>query len=61
MLSRCARVRTKVHRNDYCCSMRIVYDPIKLPEVTTAKLRVVEVLQLVSKATGCTSQLRRIQ
>jgi hypothetical protein len=41
--------------------MRIVYDPIKLPEVATAKLRVVEVLQLVSKATGCTSQLRRIQ
>jgi hypothetical protein len=42
--SRCAQVRTKVHRKDYSWSVGLVYDPMKLPGVTTARPRVAGVL-----------------
>jgi hypothetical protein len=61
----CAQVRTKVHRKDKCWSARLVYDLSELLHVTTARLGVVGVLQMVSELTLTVSwtrkgQLRRI-
>jgi hypothetical protein len=63
----CAQVRTKVHRKDYGWSVGlVVYDPMGLPGVTTARPGVAGVLQMVSEPTlavsrARTGQLRRIR
>jgi hypothetical protein len=64
--SGCAQVRTKVCRKDYGWSVRLVYDPRGLPEVTIARPGVAGVLQMVSEPTlavsrARTGQLRRIR
>jgi hypothetical protein len=46
--------------------VRLVYDPRELPGVTTVRLRVAEVLQMISELTlaisqTCTIQLRMIR
>jgi hypothetical protein len=46
-LSRCTQVRTKVHRKDLCWSIRLVYDPNELQDVTTTRPGVAEMLQMV--------------
>jgi hypothetical protein len=55
-----------VYRKEYGWSVRLVYDPRGLPGVTSARLGVAGVLQMVSEPTlavsrARTSQLRRIQ
>jgi hypothetical protein len=50
--SGCAQVRTKLHRKDYDWSVGLVYDPRKLPEVTTARPGVDGVLQYISLIAG---------
>jgi hypothetical protein len=40
----CPQVRTKVHRKEYGWSVRLVYDPMGLPGVTTARPGVAGVL-----------------
>jgi hypothetical protein len=59
-------VRIKAHRKDYGWYVGLVYDPTKLSRVTTGRLGVAEVLQMVSELTlvvsrARTSQLRRIR
>jgi hypothetical protein len=41
---KCAQVRTKVCRKDYGWSVGLVYDPKRLPGVTTARPEVAGVL-----------------
>jgi hypothetical protein len=55
----CASLGTKVRRKDYCWSVRLVYNPTELSGVITARLKVVEVLQLVLELTFAVSQARK--
>jgi hypothetical protein len=61
----CTRVRTKMCRKDLGWSVGLVYDPRELPGVTTARLGVTGVLQMISEpilvvSRARTGQLRRI-
>jgi hypothetical protein len=44
---RCAQVRTKVYKKDYDWSVGLVYDPKGLLGVTTVRLEVAGVLQII--------------
>jgi hypothetical protein len=47
----------KVRTKDPCWSMGTIYDPRKLPEVSTVRPGVDEVLQVVSKSTLAVSRV----
>jgi hypothetical protein len=46
----CAQVRTKVCRKEYGWSVGLVYDPRRLPGVTTARPRVAGVLHFCARS-----------